>query len=106
MAVMYTLFVEPEIHAARRALPGHMRQRIHRLISDFTTIPRPPRSRRLDLPALPLPDGVEIWRVRLEQWRIVYAIHDTEAWVWVLAIKRRPPYDYDDMPELVRKLSN
>jgi mRNA interferase RelE/StbE len=82
-----------------------VRQRVQRLINDFATTPRPANSRPLTTPGLILREGVEICRVRLEQWRIVYAIHDAEAWVWVLAIQRFPPYDYADLPELVRKLS-
>lgn len=104
MAIKYTLFIEPEVHAVRRSLPGYMRQRVYRLISDFTDTPRPANSRPLANPSLTLPSGVEIRRVRLEQWRIIYAVHDAEAWVWVLAIYRRPPYDYADLPELVKKL--
>jgi hypothetical protein len=67
MAIAYTLFVEPEVHATRRSLPGHIRQRAHRLISAFTDTPRPVHSRSLTIPSLPLPSGVEIRRVRLEQ---------------------------------------
>jgi|GEM_PF-5378431 len=29
---------------------------------------------------------------------------DEEQWVWVLALRRRPPYDYDDLPELIARL--
>lgn len=104
MAMSYSLFVEPEVHAARRLLPGHIRQRIHRVISDFADTPRPTNSRPLTDQEITLPPGVEIRRVRLEHWRIVYAVHDVEQWVWVLAIHRRPPYDYTDLPELVKKL--
>jgi mRNA interferase RelE/StbE len=106
MAIKYILFIEPEVHAARRSLPGHIRQRVHRLISDFADNPPPVNSRLLITSSLALPQGIEIHRVRLEQWRIVYAIHDAEAWVWVLAIQRRPPYDDADLPDLVKKLSN
>ena len=48
--------------------------------------------------------GVELRRIRLEQWRIIYAINDDERWVWVLAIRRRRPYDYTDLPDLVQRL--
>lgn len=32
-----------------------------------------------------------------ENWRIIYAVNDNEKWVWVLAIRQRPPYDYEDL---------
>jgi mRNA interferase RelE/StbE len=41
----------------------------------------------------------------MERWRIVYAVCDVEQWVWVLAVRRRPPYDYNDLPELIARLS-
>lgn len=40
----------------------------------------------------------------MEHWRIVYAINETERWVWVLGLYRRPPYDYSDLPDIVQKL--
>ncbi len=49
-------------------------------------------------------EGVELRRIRMERWRIVYAVCDEEQWVWVLALRRRPPYDYDDLPELIARL--
>ncbi|RIK33163.1 MAG: plasmid stabilization system [Chloroflexi bacterium] len=104
MAVAYTLFVEPEVHAARRLLPGHVRQRIARLIGDFASHPRPSNSQSMEYDEEGLPVGVELRRVRLEQWRIIYAVNDDEHWVWVLAIRRRPPYDYTDLPDLVQRL--
>jgi mRNA interferase RelE/StbE len=53
---------------------------------------------------LDLREGVELRRIRMERWRIVYAVCDEEQWVWVLALRRRPPYDYDDLPELIARL--
>ena len=104
MAVAYTLFIEPEVHAAREKLPGHIRQRIRRAIETFAQNPRPPGSRVLDTSTLDLAPELEIRRLRLESWRLVYAIHTADSWVWVLGLQRRPPYDYADLPELAQKL--
>jgi mRNA-degrading endonuclease RelE of RelBE toxin-antitoxin system len=104
MAVVYSLFIEPEAHANRRLLPGHVRQRIARVIEELTTEPRSSNSQRMEFDQAELPAGVELWRVRLEQWRIIYAVNDDEGWVWVLAVRRRPPYDYTDLPALVQRL--
>jgi mRNA interferase RelE/StbE len=39
-------------------------------------------------------------RLRLGTWRILYAVIETEALVVaVVAVRRRPPYDYGDLPE-------
>jgi mRNA interferase RelE/StbE len=106
MAVMYDLFLEPEVHAARQELPGHIRQRVRRAIESLAGDPRPPDSRALNLADLDLPPVVEIWRVRLDRWRIIYAVNDGAQWVWVLGIYRRPPYDYADLPALTRRLAD
>lgn len=36
--------------------------------------------------------------------QVPYALNDYEKWVWILAIRQRPPYDYEDLPELAAKL--
>jgi mRNA interferase RelE/StbE len=59
----------------------------------------------MDTADLELRAGVELRRIRMERWRIVYAVCDEEQWVWVLTVRRRPPYDYHDLPELIARLS-
>jgi len=41
MGLTYDIVLESEVHAARHTLPGHVRQRIHRLIDDLSANPRP-----------------------------------------------------------------
>jgi len=101
----YRIWLEADVHERRGVLPGNVRQRIKKLIDNLGIEPRPARSLVLDLEDLPLSAQIEIRRVRLENWRIIYAVNDTERWVWVLAIHRRPPYDYEDLVELASKLS-
>ena len=48
--------------------------------------------------------GVEIRRLRLESWRIVYAIDAEWQAITVLAVRRRPPYQYDDLAQLIGRL--
>ncbi len=71
MAVGYDLYIETEVHNARQALPGHIRQRLRRMIDALAQEPRPSASHTLDVTNLDLPAGVEIRRVRLERWRMV-----------------------------------
>jgi len=104
MAVTYTVFIEPEVHAARDKLPGHMRQRIRRAIDDMVRAPRPSGTRALDTATVDLPSEVELRRQRIDSWRLIYAVNDAESWVWILGLHRRPPYDYDDLPALAAKL--
>jgi hypothetical protein len=104
MAVAYTVYIEPEVHAAREKLPGHMPPTIRRVIETFAQDPRPAGSRALDTSTFDLPAEIEIRRLRIESWRLVYAVHTADNWVWVLGLQRRPPYDYADLPDLVQKL--
>jgi mRNA interferase RelE/StbE len=62
--------------------------------------PRPPQSKRLDLPEV----DAEVWRLRLDNWRILYAIDESEQIVDVLAVRKRPPYDYGDLEKLLEDL--
>lgn len=103
MAVEYSLYLEPEVHASRAALPGNVRRHIRSRIAELAAAPRPPDSRQLQLAADSIPVGVEIRRLRISHWRVIYGIH--ERWVWVLAIRRRPPYDYADLAELISRLA-
>jgi len=100
----YELFIEPEVHAVRPHLPGHVRQRVRRAISDLARDPRPANSASLTSDPSMVHVNVEIRRIRFERWRVIYAVHDDEQWVWVLGIYRRPPYNYEDLGDLVERL--
>jgi mRNA-degrading endonuclease RelE of RelBE toxin-antitoxin system len=50
--------------------------------------------------------GIELRRIRLERWRIVYVVDEDWQAVVVLAIHQRPPYDYEDLSELVEGLKD
>ncbi|MBK8995856.1 MAG: type II toxin-antitoxin system RelE/ParE family toxin [Myxococcales bacterium] len=102
----YEVFLEPEVHHSRARLPGHVRQRIRQVLESFQREPRPPKSAPLDVSGLPIPPTVEVRRCRVESWRIVYAVNDQAEWVWVLAVRRRPPYDYTDLVELLERLGD
>jgi mRNA interferase RelE/StbE len=104
----YRLLVEPAVHAQRRALPGNVRQRIKQAITALADDPRPHDSRGLDISPLRdqvnVPAGIEVRRLRLEHWRVVYIVDEEWQTVTVLAIRRRPPYDYQDLGELIARL--
>jgi mRNA interferase RelE/StbE len=100
----YAVFVAPDVHDQRRELPGIVRQRVQEAIEELSTSPRPATSTALDVSGIDTPQGVEVRRIRLERWRIVYAVNEAEQWVVVLALRRRPPYDYDDLRDLTTRL--
>jgi len=100
----YEVWLEPEVHAAHKDWPGNVRQRLQRIFDEFASNPRPAESQLMDTAGLEVPPAVELRRPRLEHWRVIYAVSDAEAWVWVWTVRRRPPYDYEDLGELTSRL--
>ena len=96
----YTVYIIPSAWQEIKSLPGHMRQRVKRAVDALSTNPRPSKSKKLDVPNI----EYELWRVRLDKWRIVYAITEADQAVDVLAVRKRPPYDYGDLQGLLQDL--
>jgi mRNA interferase RelE/StbE len=80
-----------------RELSGNVRQRVKRAIGGLANDPRPAGSKALDMPEV----AAQVRRLRLDQWRIVYAVTDADRAVDVLAVRKRPPYDYGDLQALI-----
>lgn len=93
----YDVYVTPLALASMRGLPGHMRQRVRREVQVLVVTPRPSHSRQLDFPA----SEWELRRLRLDQWRVIYAIIEEDRQIAVLAVRKRPPYDYGDLGQLI-----
>jgi mRNA interferase RelE/StbE len=109
-SAVYQVYLEPQVHARRRELPGNVRQRLKREIEGLSTEPRPHHSRVLDLSKvedeLSIPEGIEVRRLRLDRWRVIYAVDESWQTVIVLALRQRPPYDYEDLDKLITGLAN
>jgi mRNA interferase RelE/StbE len=113
----YTVYLTPTAWDEVNDLPGHMRQRVRRAIAALANEPRPTESKALVRPiqedaantqalaarhedeALEPPR--ELRRIRLDRWRIVYAITETDQAIDVLTVRKRPPYDYGDLERLL-----
>ena len=96
----YSVYVLPAAWKQIKGLPGNVRQRVRRAVDELGSNPRPARSKRLDAPDFE-PD---LYRLRLDRWRIVYAVSDQERTVDILAVRKRPPYDYGDLESLVAEM--
>ena len=96
----YTVYIKPDTFQEIKNIPGNMRQRVRRAIGDLADNPRPSNSKMLDLPNF----EAELWRIRLDDWRIVYAIAEADRIVDVLAVRKRPPYNYEDLETLLEDL--
>jgi mRNA interferase RelE/StbE len=93
----YAVYVTPDALREARGSPGNVRQRLKRAISELAESPRPPESRALSIPSV----DAEIRRLRIDQWRVVYAVTESDLAVDVLAVRKRPPYDYGDLADLI-----
>ena len=96
----YTVYVLPDAWQELKQLPGSVRQRVKREVDELAKEPRPSQSKQLDAPGF----GAELRRLRLDRWRIVYAVSEADRAVDVLAVRKRPPYDYGDLAELLGEL--
>ena len=94
----YTVYVTPDALKEIKDLPGNMRQRVRKAIDSFAEDPRPAKSKKLDVSGL----QAEVRRLRLDRWRVIYAITEADEAVDVLAIRKRPPYDYGDLEALLK----
>ncbi len=92
----YTLYIQPQTFQEIKTLPGQMRQRIRQSIRELADNPRPALSKQLDWS-----DSPELRRLRLDNWRIIYLVTEIELTIDVLAIRKRPPYDYGDLKLLL-----
>ena len=93
----YKLYVTSACFKEIKSLPGHVRQRVRNEIGDLANDPRPPQSKALNVPDI----AVELRRLRLNKWRVLYAITEADKTVDVFAVRKRPPYDYGDLEELI-----
>lgn len=100
---IYNVYVIPQALREIKNVPGKLRQRIIAKIDMLENEPRPPASK--DLTEIPLPKAdLHLYRLRLDKWRIVYAIDETDKVIDVLAIRKRPPYDYGDLTKLLQQV--
>lgn len=51
-----------------------------------------------------IPKNVELRRIRIDRWRVVYVIEANLSLVTVLAVRKRPPYQYEDLEELFEEM--
>ena len=94
----YKVYVTPAAWKEIKDLPGQIRQRMRKAVGALAENPCPPKSKTLEVPGL----RSEVRRLRLDRWRIVYAITEADKAVDVLAVRKRPPYDYGDLSALLK----
>jgi mRNA interferase RelE/StbE len=100
----YRVEVRDRVRKEIRLLPGNVRQQALHTLRALEQDPHPHTSRSLDAvkAGIALEAGAELRRIRLASWRIVYLVEEEWRLVSVLAIRKRPPYQYDDLDKLVQ----
>ena len=74
-----------------RRLPGHVRQRARRLVSHLASEPRP-------FGAKELRDRSTYYRLRVDDWQVIYRVDDTGQTVTVLRVRRKSgPETYHEL---------
>jgi len=87
-----------------RNLPGHARAMIFHAILALETNPRSHTSKGLkSTKDFTIPHDLEVRRIRIDRWRVVYVIEKEQSIVTVLAIRKRPPYQYDDLENILEE---
>jgi mRNA interferase RelE/StbE len=89
--------ISPDAQADLKRLPGNLRRRIIVAIDALEESPRPARSKRLAIKD----ENREIRRLRLDKWRVVYLVLEERP--IILAIRKRPPYNYEDLKDLIEE---
>ncbi len=97
----YRIWIKDEAKSEVRALPGNVKQRARQAITGLGEDPRPADSREMRTAANV---AIETRRLRLDRWRILYVVDDDWEEIGILAVRRRPPYDYDDLDDLLREI--
>lgn len=78
----YTVIVERQVEKALRRLPKQVLARVDRLLLSLADEPRPAGCKKLR--------GYEtLYRLRVGDWRLIYAIEDDELVVLVIEIAPR-----------------
>ena len=89
--------VSPDAQVDLKRLPGNIRRRMIVAIDALEVNPRPARSRQLTIEE----DSREIRRLRLDKWRVIYLVLEEQP--IILAIRKRPPYNYEDLKYLIEE---
>jgi mRNA interferase RelE/StbE len=85
---LYQLVIDTEARRTLKRLPGHIRHRLARAIDSLRQNPRPADAKAL---------GEELtgyWRLRIDNYRVIYTIDDEIIVVEVVRVDRRDAKTY------------
>ena len=88
MASAYEIVLHPRVERELNQVPPDIFPEIDRVIQGLRGNPRPFGVKKLDK---------ELHRVRIQKWRIIYAIFDREKRIVILRVVRRSERTYKDL---------
>jgi len=90
----YTLRLHRGIEKQLRRIPQRQRERLVEAMRSLCDDPRPPQSLQLE---------GELYRIRIGQYRIIYAIFEDELVVFICKTARRREATYRDIKALLTR---
>jgi len=90
----YVLKFHRDVEKQLRRIPRKQQERVVEAMRSLRTEPRPPGSEHLD---------DILYRIRVGQYRIIYAIFDEEVVIVVCKVARRSEKTYRDLDAILKK---
>lgn len=87
----YRLSISKEVQRQIERLPGNIRQRVRRAIAELVYNPRPTYGKALE------DDLIGYYRVRIDDYRIIYTIEDDIVLVEIIRVAKRTPKTYENL---------
>lgn len=87
----YRIDVPPAVEKSLDALDEKAFARIDKIAAALSLDPRPPGCKKL---------GGSVYRVRMGDWRLIYAVFDRQRWVQLIRLARRSGRTYKHIPGL------
>ncbi len=87
----YRLSISREVRRDIDRLPGIFRQRIRRAIAELAQEPRPEAAKSLE------GELADYYRIRLDDYRIIYRIEEDQVLVEVVRVAQRTPRTYTNL---------
>jgi mRNA interferase RelE/StbE len=84
----YRLKIPKAVRIEIERLPGNVRQRVKQAIAGLAIEPRPPNARELE------DELAGFWRIKLEDYRIIYSIDEDVITVEIIRVTKRTPRTY------------
>ena len=79
----YIVYVSPSARKEIKDLPGKVRQRVRQAVEALANDPLPAASKKLNTPEF----EHDLRRLRIDKWRIVYAVSKADRIVDFLAVR-------------------